>query len=369
MGRVLRVALKILAVILAPAILFELLLVLTDLDLRVIGTYVYRNEGNECYEGVPRLYRRSEDPERIYELVPGTKAVCVGCTHPLETKYQRAEVSINGLGFRGREFPAEKAPGVFRVFILGGSNTFGMSVGDDDTYPARIQARLESLGYGNVEIWNAGVNAYVISQKIAYLEEIVRRYAPDLVLIQDHNIGWRPLLRGPDDILAALRANETLVLEALPAAWGEPEAPHPVHEWLVRHWRTWRAAYGVFVYARLRASCDAGGQELSGCLTEDWRARFRAVSQRHSVAAFEAFMSRTELPVILVDTTDNRYCPGSLDHDRLRGVPSVRFYSFCDDSRPEEYYHVHPPGYVYEWYAARLVDDLILPALRELPAS
>lgn len=363
--RMLRVAARIAAVILATAILFELLLVVTDLDLRVIGAYVYRNEGNQCYDGGTPLYRRSEEPDRVYELIPGARTGCVGCTHPLETKYERTEISINALGFRGPEFPAEKPPGVFRVVILGGSNTFGMSVSDGDTYPARIQARLEALGHRDVEVWNAGMNAYVMSQKIAYLGQIESRYAPDLVLIQDHNVGWRPLLRGDDEILDALRADGALILEALPAAWGDPRAPHPTHEWLLSHWRTWRAAYALFVYSCLRASCEDGEQETFGCLSEAWRQRFRAVSARRSVAAFDGFMSGTRLPVVLLDTTDRRYCPGSEYHGRLAEHPSVRTYSLCGDAgQPEEYRHIHPPSYVYEWYAERLVDDVILPALR-----
>ncbi len=362
--RALRVGGKVVAVVLASALLFELLLVITDLDLRVIGAYVYRNEGNRGYEGAAPLYRRVEGSDRVYELVPGVATGCDGCTHPLEPKYDQTVITINALGFRGQEFPADKAPGVFRVVILGGSNTFGVSVSDDDTYPAQMQARLERLGHPNVEIWNAGTNAYVISQKVAWLGEIAANYAPDLVLIQDHNLGWRPLLRGEDEVLDALRADRSLVVEALPAAWGAPNDPHPTHEWLVTHWRTWRAGYALFVYARLRATCEDGEQETFGCLTEDWRQRFRAVSKRRSVAAFDAFMSQTSLPVVLVDTTDGRYCPGVEHHDRLGAYPTLRTYSLCDDSKPDEYRHIHPPSYVYEWYAERLVDDLVIPALQ-----
>ena len=282
----------------------------------------------------------------------------------MEQKYDLAEVSINQLGFRGRGFFADKPPGVFRVFILGGSNTFGMSVGDGDTYPARIQARLERLGHGNVEIWNAGINAYVISQKIAYLREIAELYQPDLVLIQDHNIGWRPHLRGADTIVEALYSNPALIVESLPAAWGEPHERHPRHEWLVQNWRTYRAGYALYMYALLRSFCGDDEGEPFGCLTEAWRARFRAISERHSVAAFDGFMTDTDLPVILLDTTDNRHCPGRDPNYRLGEFPTLRVYSFCDESKPDEYYHIHPPSYVYEWYAERLVDDVILPALR-----
>ena len=363
--RILRTLLRILLVVVGSLALLELILVLTSVELRILGKYVYRNEGNETYEGSEPLYRLSADPERVYELVPGANVVCRGCTHPLEPKVDRTEISVNDLGFRGREFPTEKGSGVFRVIILGGSNTFGMSVGDNDTYPARIQARLEALGHRDVEVWNAGLNAYVLSQKVAWLREIARRYQPDLVLIQDHNVGWRPLLRGDDQILGALRANPTLIVEALPATWGEPDDLHPRHEWLVQHLRIWRAGYAVVLYLELRAQCGGDARQFYGCITEEWRQRFRAVSQRHSVAALREFMAGTDLPVILVDTVDNRHCPGPDPHDRLRDVPGVRFYSFCDASKPEEYRHIHPPSYVYEWYAERLVDDLILPELQQ----
>ncbi len=361
--RSLRVAGKILAVILASALVFELLLVITDLDLRVIGAYVYRNEGNRGYTGTAPLYRPAQNPERIYELVPGVSTGCDGCAHPLEPKYDQTVITINSLGFRGREVSEIKPPEVFRVVILGGSNTFGVSVSDGDTFPAQMQARLERLGHTNVEIWNAGTNAYVISQKVAWLEEIAARYTPDLVLIQDHNLGWRPLLRGEDEILDALRADRALVVEAHPPARGEPHPQHPTPHWVVPHRPPRRPGDPHVLYARLRAACEDSEQETFGCLTEDWRQRFRAVSERRSVAAFDAFMSETSLPVVLVDTTDGRYCPGTEHHDRLGAYPTLQTYSLCDDSKPDEYRHIHPPSYVYEWYAERLVDDVILPAL------
>jgi hypothetical protein len=48
---------------------------------------------------------------------------------------------------------------------------------------------------------------------------------------------------------------------------------------------------------------------------------------RHSVAAFDGFMSRTTLPVVLLDTTDRRDCPGAMFHGRLGDHPAVRTYS------------------------------------------
>ena len=45
-------------------------------------------------------------------------------------------VTINALGLRGREVPAEKAPGEVRVLCLGDSVVFGGALNDEDTFPA-----------------------------------------------------------------------------------------------------------------------------------------------------------------------------------------------------------------------------------------
>jgi hypothetical protein len=67
--------------------------------------------------------------------------------HPCRT----ATLNVHGAGFRddgtGQDWPG--APGRKRLFMFGGSTTFGFNVADSDTVPARLGARLRQSGPGN----------------------------------------------------------------------------------------------------------------------------------------------------------------------------------------------------------------------------
>ena len=62
---------------------------------------------------------------------------------------------INSLGFRGSEFPLEKPPGTRRILVVGDSQTFGMTHGDD-SFPAQTHALLKSSWEDAVEVINGG---------------------------------------------------------------------------------------------------------------------------------------------------------------------------------------------------------------------
>jgi len=47
--------------------------------------------------------------------------------------------TINSLGFRGNDFSAEKKSGQTRIAVFGDSDTFGLNVNDNETYPFYMQ--------------------------------------------------------------------------------------------------------------------------------------------------------------------------------------------------------------------------------------
>jgi lysophospholipase L1-like esterase len=57
---------------------------------------------------------------------------------------KRFDVAINAQGFRGRDFPSSKRPGVVRIVTLGASSTFGFRSPDHETYPVFLQENLNS---------------------------------------------------------------------------------------------------------------------------------------------------------------------------------------------------------------------------------
>ena len=100
--------------------------------------------------------------------------------------------TINSEGFRGPEFRWSKKPGTFRVVCLGDSGTFGWNVGDDEGYPARLEALLTQAMPGRrVEVVNMGVPGYSSYQGRRLVEADVVRMSPDVIVFSygrnDHN--------------------------------------------------------------------------------------------------------------------------------------------------------------------------------------
>ena len=82
------------------------------------------------------------------------------------TRLGDATIDVNSLGFRGEEFEPKKPPGVYRIFVLGGSTTFGYPESipsNQETYPYKLQVDLrEQLHDPKLEVVNAGVTGYTL---------------------------------------------------------------------------------------------------------------------------------------------------------------------------------------------------------------
>jgi lysophospholipase L1-like esterase len=102
-------------------------------------------------------------------------------------------VNTNSLGFRGSEFSPQKAPGLFRIIVLGGSVVWGSGVGDSESIPAHMQRLLRDQGFSHVQVINAGESGYIMRQERLLLTTQLYRYSPD----------WIVLLDGYNDVGAA----------------------------------------------------------------------------------------------------------------------------------------------------------------------
>jgi lysophospholipase L1-like esterase len=132
---------------------------------------------------------------------------------------------INQAGFRGSELP-EDLDGRALVLILGESSTFGWLEEEAASFPAQLQTGLDEAGLpSNPLVINAGVPSYTSAQVDLYLEELLRRYAPALVLV---NVFW-------NDALFACLDNwmpEYLIIQQ----------PKPWRQFLLRYSAVYRAA-------------------------------------------------------------------------------------------------------------------------------
>ncbi len=120
--------------------------------------------------GDPPLY--SYDPAVGYVLKPSQNL----------SRYRSCKVFINSLGMRSPETSLAKAPGRFRILVLGDSVPYGGSYIDQDDTFCYVAQRLLNRNSDRYEILNAGVNVYGPRNVSAYLETR-GTLAADLVII------------------------------------------------------------------------------------------------------------------------------------------------------------------------------------------
>lgn len=106
------------------------------------------------------------------------------------TKVDHKPVHINSQGTRGPEFAIAKPANTFRILSLGDSRTFGWGLAESESYSARLQHLLqERIGQRReVEVINAGVNAWSYQQMSVYFRDYGLRYHPDAVILGEANL-------------------------------------------------------------------------------------------------------------------------------------------------------------------------------------
>lgn len=320
----------------------EVFLSVTDADTEGLSEFLYRVGSPR-----PQAFRPCSDARRLYEAIPGSSGRAFRA-HPLEKKYARPHFSINDLGFRGPPSSRRKPPGVVRLVFLGGSNTFGPSVSDEDTYPFRLQRKLDRAAPGRFEVWNGGLNAYTLSQEVAYAERVLADFEPDVIIFQLTNRGRRAFHQHDRDFAKLFRKNSELYPENIPPPWGWGSLGG-LHDALVRRWRVYRWT----VHRVNLVRWGRGGADPADLGTYGDR-----VSRRDLQAFLRAH------PGLKTGFWGPR---GEFDAHYAQ-FQQLRFVSLAADmaSMPAEYKIMHPPSYVYEWYADRLMALLPAAGLIEL---
>lgn len=178
------------------AVLFGLLIF--EVGLRVAG-YTY-----------PLFYQ--PDPARGYALRPGVQG--------WYRKEGEAYVRINGEGLRDREHEKAKAPGTFRIALLGDSYAEALQVAQEETFWSVAERRLNECGaFGGrkVEFVNFGVSGYGTGLELITLREKVWDYRPDLVLLafttNNDVIDNSRALKGTDEVPYFVLRGDELVLD------------------------------------------------------------------------------------------------------------------------------------------------------------
>ncbi len=127
----------------------------------------------------PNFY--GPDPERGWVLIPNTAG--------LWTKEGRAQIRINSAGMRGPDVAKQKAPGTFRIAVLGDSCVEALQVPEEQTFAKLLEKELaacpaiSSTHDTKIESLNFGVSGYGTAQELLALRTQVAPFQPDLVLL------------------------------------------------------------------------------------------------------------------------------------------------------------------------------------------
>src|SRR5262245_41461894 len=105
-----------------------------------------------------------------------------GLVYDPETR-RAVPMRFNALGFRGPDRPERKADGVRRVAVLGDSMVAGISVTEPETMCGVLETLLNAGAGARVEVMNFGVAGSSPGQELALYRGLVRRFAPDVVVL------------------------------------------------------------------------------------------------------------------------------------------------------------------------------------------
>lgn len=103
-------------------------------------------------------------------------------------------ININSHGFRGPEFSTIKPENTYRIFVIGGSTTFGTgTTSDSTTIPGFLQQKLETENLPKkIEVINTGISALYSGTEVRLIKEQILELDPDLLIIYD---GWNDIAK------------------------------------------------------------------------------------------------------------------------------------------------------------------------------
>lgn len=145
---------------------------------------VYAVRG-ETARGIPLTDKRGglalvHHPYLLYKNKPSRRV-----TGPYGS--ETVTMTINAQGFRGPDWPQEKARGARRAIVLGGSAAFGHGASaDEKVFPVLLERALRARAPA-VEVLNAATSGYDARQELILFETELLAYAPDAIILFD---GW-----------------------------------------------------------------------------------------------------------------------------------------------------------------------------------
>lgn len=105
--------------------------------------------------------------------------------HPNPNQHSQ-NVNINSIGLRNDEL-REKPHELYRIFVVGGSTTFGWHVKDSDAMPQQLQKLLDKQFPEKIQVINAGNPGVTSFEELYLIKNKLIQLQPDMIIIYD---GW-----------------------------------------------------------------------------------------------------------------------------------------------------------------------------------
>lgn len=241
----------------------------------------------------------------------------------------------NSQGLRERELPLAKPPGMFRIAALGDSFTLGEGVHVSDAWPQQLETILRKRhGSDQIEVINAGVNAYDTRQELEHYRRTVGNYGPDMVIIA---MVWNDAHPGDARSFGASFAGGTAALaQYLPLADRVARSVAILFGYtgVATGAEAWRDSFAAL--AELHEELSASGTPLLTAIYPSVR-HLGNPSLRRVYALQESFCRESGLPVFNAWPT-------------FSSMPARRWYAHPADN--------HPNALAHTLFATRLADRI-----------
>jgi hypothetical protein len=332
-------------------VLGEFFIRLTNLDIKIIKTNLYYQDENLA------LFQPSKNVKKIFEMIPNQKISIMG-----------RDFEINNFGFRDKKRELDKGD-KYRIIVVGDSNTFGQNVKDDETYTRLLEEKLNVKHGGKFEIWNAGIPAQALSQKIETAEEMISKYNPNLLIIQDNN-GERRSFLANQELEYYFKNNPEIFRENIPLIFNDNVKFLKFHYYFVDHLSIYRfimaSVNNYIIVPKIREAQEKMKSGLTYTKSHFPIQGFNDYSNERNIRDFDNFLARhKDRKIIIFDSLSELYCNGGRGITR-HGVinnaeqyQNLDYFSLCNhNEKLDIYLDSHPPPEAYEWYADELIKML-----------
>jgi lysophospholipase L1-like esterase len=172
-------------------------------------------------------------------------------------------ITTNSRGLRDREYSYERPGDLFRIVVIGDSQTFGLGgVEAAETFSKRLEGSAPGL-----QVINMGVPAYSTDQEYLYLQSEGIKYRPNLVVLAVYENDFVITFDSWDNSIGLPKCYFTLNNGNLQY--------HPPQASLLYKWSNWSYLSGIVLDRHRKLSRGAGWQPAPKLNTVDQQELFK----------------------------------------------------------------------------------------------